>query len=127
MKYFRIINESKHTHGADLNIKSKAKSLRKRLTVQEEKLWKMIKNRQLQGKHFRKQHPYGIYILDFYCFEASLAIEVDGEIHISREEYDNERTEYLESTGLKIIRFTNEDIEQRIDRVLLIISQYLNK
>jgi very-short-patch-repair endonuclease len=126
MKYFKIINEAKHTHGADLNIRSKAKSLRKNLTNQENKLWKMIKNRQLLGMHFRRQHPYGIYVLDFFCFEASLAIEVDGEIRISKGEYHNERTKYLESTGLKVIRFTNEDIEERIDSVILIISQYLN-
>ena len=50
--------------------------------------------------YFRRQHPYGIYILDFFCFEANLVIEVDGLIHLSKHEYDLERTKYLESSGL---------------------------
>ena len=125
MKYFRNINEAKHTHGADLNIKSKAKKLRKHMTTYEELLWKRLNYRQLKGKHFRRQHPYGIYILDFYCFEADLAIEIDGEIHLIKEEYDKERTGYLESTGLRVIRFSNKDIEDRIDWVTSEITKYL--
>lgn len=125
MKHSRLINEAKHTHGADLNIKSKAKILRKNMTIYEEVLWKKLNFRQLKTKHFRKQHPFGIYILDFYCFDANLAIEIDGEIHQQREEYDNERTRYLESTGLRVIRFTNKDIEERIDWVISEIQKYL--
>ena len=68
--------------------------------------------------YFRRQHPYGIYILDFYCFESNLAIEIDGLIHLKRLDYDEERTKYLESTGLRVIRFNNEDIENRIEYVL---------
>jgi very-short-patch-repair endonuclease len=68
--------------------------------------------------YFRRQHPYGIYILDFFCFEANLVIEVDGLIHLSKHEYDLERTKYLESSGLTIIRFRNADIENRIGKVL---------
>jgi very-short-patch-repair endonuclease len=74
--------------------------------------------------HFRRQHPFGIYILDFYCFRANLVIEVDGMIHIKRLAYDIERTEYLESSGLKVIRFTNEDIENKLEWVLNRIRSY---
>lgn len=121
----RIISESKHTHGADLNIKSKAKDLRKRMTTSEMLLWDQLRNRKLNGKHFRRQHPYGIYILDFFCNKANLAIEIDGEIHKFKEEYDHERTKYLEDTGLKIIRFTNSDIEKNIEEALIRIKEYL--
>ena len=77
--------------------------------------------------HFRRQHPYGIYILDFYCFETNLAIEIDGLIHLKRLEYDEERTKYLESTGLKVVRFNNKDVEDRIDWVLDKIKLSLNE
>jgi very-short-patch-repair endonuclease len=121
----RIISESKHSHGADLNIKSKAKDLRKKMTVSEELLWNQLRGKKLKGMHFRRQHPYGIYILDFFCNKANLAIEIDGEIHKFREEYDYERTTYLEDTGLKIIRFTNSDIDKNIGEVLHRIKDYL--
>jgi very-short-patch-repair endonuclease len=75
--------------------------------------------------YFRRQHPYGIYILDFYCFEANLAIEVDGGIHLNQVEYDNERTKYLESSGLTVLRFNNEDIENDINVVIEEIKKYL--
>lgn len=73
---------------------------------------------------FQETHPFGIYILDFYCFRANLVIEVDGMIHIKRLAYDIERTEYLESSGLKVIRFTNEDIENKLEWVLNRIRSY---
>ena len=90
-------------------------------------MWNSLRKRKLSGKHFRRQHPYGIYILDFYCFEAQLVIEIDGMIHLKKSEYDMERTEYLESSGLKVIRFKNEDIEERFEWVLKQIDCYLTK
>ena len=117
MVFTKVISEAKQNFGADLNIKSRARELRKNMTKQEQILWEHIRRRRF-GKHFRRQHPYGIYILDFYCFEANLAIEIDGLIHLKRFDYDEERTKYLESTGLKVIRFNNEDIEKKIEYVL---------
>jgi very-short-patch-repair endonuclease len=118
MSFSRLVNVSNHSHGATLNIKSKAKHLRKNLTRQEIILWNGLRRRNILGLHFRKQHPYGIYMLDFYCFKAGLVLEVDGDIHLYRKEYDQERTNYLESTGLVVLRFNNEDIETRLDWVL---------
>ena len=115
----RIIdNRAKHSLGAIAAIKDKAKKLRKKMTEAEKILRSKIRNRKVNGMYFRRQHPYGIYILDFFCFEANLVIEVDGLIHLSKHEYDLERTEYLESSGLTIIRFRNADIENRIGKVL---------
>jgi len=125
MAYSRIINESKHNHGANLNIRAKAKDLRGNMTHTEKKLWNKLRKRQLKGMHFRRQHPYGIYILDFYCFEANLAIEVDGGIHLFREEYDEERNRYLESSGIRVLRFTNQEIETIIDSVIDVINKFL--
>jgi very-short-patch-repair endonuclease len=118
MMYPKIITKGKQNLGASANIKNKARELRKNLTPAETELWRYIRKGQLDGKHFRKQHPYGIYILDFYCFKASLAIEIDGPVHISKHEYDLEREKYIESSGVKVLRFSNEDIENRIEWVL---------
>jgi very-short-patch-repair endonuclease len=118
MVYSSIIAKAKQNFGADLNIKSKARELRKNMTKSERILWNILRNRQLNGLHFRRQHPYGIYILDFYCFKTNLVIEIDGLIHLKQHTYDNERTRYLESSGLKVLRFKNKDIENRIEWVL---------
>lgn len=118
MNESKIINIAKQNLGANLNIKSKARELRKRMTEQEKILWNHIRGRKQNGIYFRRQHPYGIYILDFFCFEANLVIEIDGMIHIARRDYDNERSKYLESTGLKVLSFKNRDIENRIEWVL---------
>jgi very-short-patch-repair endonuclease len=125
MVYFKIIAEAKQNLGASSSIKTKARELRKNPTYYEEILWNRLRRRQQNGIYFRRQHPYGIYILDFYSFEAKLAVEVDGMIHLGHKEYDNERTRFLESTGLRVIRFKNEDIELRIDWVIEVINKYL--
>ena len=127
MVYSKIINEAKQNHGAGSRIKAKARELRKKPTKQEKILWEYLRDRQMLGMYFRRQHPYGIYILDFYCFESSLVIEVDGLIHLKSQEYDKERTEYLESSGLKVIRFDNDDIDSKIEWVLTKIHSILTE
>jgi very-short-patch-repair endonuclease len=126
MIYSGIINEAKQNLGANSNLKSKARELRRHMTEPEKILWSSIRNRKQNGMYFRRQHPYGIYILDFYCFDANLVIEIDGMIHLSRYSYDIERTKYLESSGLRVMRFKNEDIETRLEWVLEEINSYLN-
>jgi len=118
MVFSKIISESKQEHGADLNTKWKANELRKIMTPAELKLWKRLRGNKIKGFHFRRQHPYGIYILDFYCNKANLAIEVDGDIHKFKKEYDQERTKYLEESGIKVLRFTNSEVEEFIEIVL---------
>jgi very-short-patch-repair endonuclease len=125
MIHSRIINESKQNLGANSNIKNKARELRKSMTEPEKILWSHLRKRKQDGIYFRRQHPFGIYILDLFCFEANLVIEIDGMIHLSRRDYDIERTKYLESSGLKVIRFYNRDIENRIEWVLDEISSFL--
>ena len=118
MVFSRIVSESRHLHGADLNTKSKANVLRRSMTAAELKLWKRLRGNKIKGIHFRRQHPFGIYILDFFCSKANLAIEVNGEIHEFRKEYDSERTKYLEDSGIRVLRFTNSEVEADIEGVL---------
>jgi len=125
MVYSRRIVESIVNHGATRNIKAKAKVLRKEMTEAEKILWTHLRRGNQNGMYFRRQHPYGIYILDFYCFEARLVVEVDGKIHLKQREYDFERTKYLEAPGLIVLRFENEDINNRIDWVLELINSFL--
>ena len=125
MMYCRRVIEAKQNLGASPAITSRAQYLRRTMTETEKILWSKIRNKQQNGMYFRRQHPYNIYILDFYCFKSNLAIEIDGEIHLRQKVYDEERTKFLESSGLKVLRFTNEDIKTRIDWVLMIIKKHL--
>ncbi len=127
MTYSKRIIEGKQNLGASTNIKQKARELRKRMTQPETILWSCLRKRQINGFYFRRQHPYFIYILDFYCFEADLAIEVDGGIHLSKKEYDSERTRFLNSSGITVIRFSNTEVESHLETVIDIISNHLLK
>lgn len=98
----------------------RARELRKNPTKAEALLWERLRNGQLGGLKFRRQHPVCGFILDFYCKKARLAIELDGGVHVNTEqkEYDRERTRELEETGVMILRFWNREVTQNIDDVL---------
>jgi very-short-patch-repair endonuclease len=85
------------------------KQLRNSLTPAEAKLWTYLKNSQIDGKKFRRQHSVGGYVLDFYCPSEKLCIELDGNVHFheSQHTYDLNRTKYLNAVGIKVIRFEN--------------------
>ena len=85
-----------------------AKALRRRMSLPEVLLWKELKGRKLEGFHFRKQHPLGSYVLDFYCDEAKLAVEVDGGSHSfgDRPERDQRRDAWLAAKGVQTIRIS---------------------
>lgn len=102
------------------NTKHKAMELRKESTPAEAKLWSRIRNDQLRVT-FRRQHAIGNYIPDFCSPKAKLIIELDGSQHLEQEEYDQERTKFLESLGYKVIRFWNNDVTNNIDGVILAI------
>ncbi|WP_238586910.1 endonuclease domain-containing protein [Chryseobacterium sp. Leaf405] len=98
----------------------KAQSLRKNETAEEKIIWEKLRNNQLKGYKFRRQHPISLYIADFYCHQLKLIIEIDGEYHNLDEqiERDNERTQTLESNGLQLIRFTNNEVQTDLDNVI---------
>jgi very-short-patch-repair endonuclease len=100
--------------------KHKAIALRKETTPAERKLWSRLRNDQL-GVTFRRQHAVGNYIPDFCSPRAKLIIELDGSQHLEQEEYDEERTKYLNSEGYKVIRFWNKDVLRNIEDVILAI------
>lgn len=127
MVYSRLVVKGSQNFGASKNIKAKARELRNNMTKQELILWEKLRKKQQNGMRFRRQHSCGIYILDFFCFEKSLVIEVDGLIHLKQKEYDRDRTRFLESAGLIVLRFTNEEIENRLDWVIEIINKTLTK
>ncbi len=104
-----------------------AKNLRQTATEAEQKLWSLLRNRQLKGKKFRRQHVYGDYILDFYCNESKLAVELDGSIHLQRigKEYDKLRTHFLNNNGIAVLRFWNKEIINRPEKVLARIAKHL--
>jgi very-short-patch-repair endonuclease len=97
-----------------------ARELRRQPTPTEEKLWKVLRGRHFGGLKFRRQHPYGPFILDSFCVERQLAIELDGGIHDDPEQaaYDTARTEYLAERGLQVLRFRNEEIAHDLPGVL---------
>ena len=104
--------------------KHQAIQLRKKSTLAERKLWALIRNDQL-GVNFRRQHAIGNYIPDFVCIEKKLIVELDGSQHLEQQEYDQERTKYLNSLGYKVIRFWNNAVMKDLDGVILAILHAL--
>ncbi|WP_439559370.1 endonuclease domain-containing protein [Dyadobacter sp.] len=98
---------------------ARAQQLRKSETRAEKLLWEKLSNKQL-GVKFRRQHPLNYFIADFYCHSLKLVIEVDGSIHSLEEnrEWDQLRTSLIEEFGIRLIRFTNEDIYFRLGNVI---------
>jgi len=96
-----------------------AKELRANMPEAEHRLWSFLRNKQLDGYRFRRQHPVGKYIVDFACVREKLVIEVDGATHGDDMEitYDVQRSKFLESQGWKIICYGNEEIYKNIDDV----------
>jgi very-short-patch-repair endonuclease len=97
--------------------KHHAVELRKELTLAGRKLWARLRNDQL-GVNFRRQHAIGNYIPDFCSLQAKLIIELDGSQHLEQEEYDEERTKYLEPLGYTVIRFWNNQVIGDIENVI---------
>jgi very-short-patch-repair endonuclease len=91
------------------------------MTDAERLLWRHLRQRQVEGYKFRRQHPVGHYIVDFACLEGCLIVEVDGGQHADRKGYDRERTAWLEEQGFRVLRFWNTDVLGNIDGVREVI------
>ncbi len=104
-----------------------AKELRNNVTNAEMLLWGYLRTKP-DGFKFRRQHPLGIFIADFYCHRLKLVIEVDGSIHKRKEvsEHDRYRQRLIEEDGMKVVRFTNEQIETDIENVIVVIQELLH-
>lgn len=106
-----------------------AKKMRKNSTEAEELLWRRLKDKQVAGLKFRRQHPIDRFIADFYCHEKKLLIELDGSIHSNNEQCDLDkgRTETLNEFGISVLRFSNEEILNSIEDVILKIQEAISK
>ena len=106
---------------------ARATALRRSLTDAERHLWYFLRRRNLQGYRFRRQAPVGPFIIDFLCIEARLAIELDGSQHASARIYDEQRERMLAQRGIRVLRFWNNEVLQRTEAVLQVISVELDK
>lgn len=107
-------------------LKEYAKELRKNSTLSEVLLWKNIKNNAL-GVQFHRQVPMLEYIVDFYCHELMLAIEIDGDSHLYKYEYDSKRQGELENEGVIFLRFTDLDVKQNMFSVGITLEQVVQE
>lgn len=105
--------------------------MRKNPTPAELKIWNELLSNRPQNYKFLRQKPIGNYILDFYCSELLLGIEIDGDIHQQNQEYDNQRNDYLTACGIKIARFKNDEvlnsfkkIKSEILKIIFILNKY---
>jgi very-short-patch-repair endonuclease len=97
------------------------RNLRSNQTKAETLLWNQLRAKRFFNTKFKRQYGVGPYILDFFCHEKQLAIEIDGGQHAEQKDYDNNRTVYLNGLGIKVLRFWNNDVSENIDGVLEMI------
>jgi very-short-patch-repair endonuclease len=103
-------------------IQKRARELRKQMTSAESKLWERLRNRRLNGLKFRRQHPLGPFVADFYCPAHRLVVELDGDIHDKQIDAYLVRAQKIMDHGYSIIRFKNDEIENDIETVLASIK-----
>ncbi len=99
--------------------------LRNNSTNAERVLWQKLRGRQLDGCKFRRQHPYGDYVLDFVCLDRKLVVELDGGQHLEMRDEDQRRTAALEQAGFVVLRFWNDQVFRQMDDVLEVIWRAL--
>ena len=107
------------------NLKDRAKALRKAGNLAEVLFWKKVKNKQFKGYDFDRQKIVGNYIVDFYCSNCQVVIEIDGSSHIGKEEYDAERDAYLMGLGLTVIHIQAEDVLGDVDSVIEVLHSHV--
>ena len=99
--------------------------LRRNATDAERELWRHLRGKQIDGAKFRRQHPFGDYILDFACLDRRIVIELDGGQHAESTAYDSERTLHLEQAGFVVLRFWNNEVFENMEGILEVIWNYV--
>ena len=114
-------------YGASTDLIDLSKTLRKRMTPAESVIWQELRRRNIAGYRFRRQHAISNYVVDFFCFEKAIVIEIDGGIHDEPEnqEKDANRSAELDRLGLKVIRFKNEEVLNDMETVIKKIHEAL--
>jgi very-short-patch-repair endonuclease len=111
---------------ADRVIRGRARQLRRDMNKPERLLWSILRDGQMDGYRFRRQHPIGDFIVDFFCPAARLAVEVDGDTHAEQEEYDRRRTRWLATQkGVRVLRVSNLDVLANLEGVYDLILEQL--
>jgi very-short-patch-repair endonuclease len=105
----------------DPNQTNRCRRLRRDLTGPERRLWSALRSRRAAKLKVRRQYPIGPYVVDFVCPEHSLVIELDGESHIGRANYDQQRQAQLEATGYRVLRVGNDDVLNDLNAVLAVV------
>ncbi|MEW6193906.1 MAG: endonuclease domain-containing protein [Bacteroidota bacterium] len=108
------------------HLKELARNLRNNSTKTEILLWNELKKRKMKGFDFDRQKPIDEYIVDFYCKDLMLAIEIDGESHIGEEKYDKVRQQRLENLGVRFLRFNSLDVFYKLDKVVNEIEKWID-
>ena len=109
------------------HLKELARQLRNNSTLSEVLLWNHLKGTQMMGYDFHRQKPIDKYIVDFFCHELMLAIEIDGSSHDLKEEIDVYRQKRLESMGVRFLRFDDKDVRKNLGGVLCVIMEWIGK
>ena len=116
-----------------MSSKELCRKLRKNLTPAEKVFWQVVRNRKVSGKRFLRQYPIDFemgfqkrfFIADFYCHEAKLVVELDGKIHELQKEFDDFRSSIIETLGITVIRFRNEEVLENIEEVIKKVKELL--
>ncbi len=105
--------------------RARRRELRRNGTAAEKLLWSLLRGRQLRGLKFRRQHPVGCYIVDFYCAESGIGVELDGGQHFTPEgsAADQRRDAYLVRRGVRLLRFSNRELFEEVEGVLEVIGR----
>ena len=106
--------------------RERSQQLRKNMTDAEQALWARLRRRQVLDCKFRRQHPLGSYIVDFVCLERKLIVELDGGQHLEQAGYDQQRSQWLEQRGYRVIRFWDNQVLTQPESVLQAIFNALD-
>jgi very-short-patch-repair endonuclease len=109
------------------DLKELARELRRNMTLSEVLLWNQLKQKKVMGCDFDRQHPVNEYIVDFYCKELCLAIEIDGDTHIYKYDEDDKRQLALEKLGIRFLRFEDIEVKKHMTNVLRVIEDWIEK
>ena len=121
------MNQKRNIHQYNAQLKSLAKQIRNNSTFAEILLWNELKNKQIMGYDFHRQKPILNYIVDFFCIELNLAIEVDGITHDTEQQFENDniRQKEIEQLGISFLRFEDDEIKTQIEAVVNEIKNYI--
>ena len=108
-------------------LRERARNLRKNSTLSEVVFWNAVKNKQINGIDFDRQKVIGNYIVDFYCAQLKLVIEIDGSSHDNKQGYDTARDEYLRTLGLHVLHVYESDVRYDINGVIQMLHEYIKQ